>query len=156
MLDERDIQILKLLQENGRVTASEISKTVDLSIPAISERIKKLNERELIKGYCAVLDHKKAGLDLTAFVFIVSEHSDHYQNFIKKATASPAVLECHSIIGSGSHILKVRAQNSQALEDLLYEIQNWPGVKRTQSNLVLSSYKETSAIDLNILASKTE
>jgi len=152
MIDQRDIQILELLQENGRVTASEISKTVDLSIPAIGERIKKLSERGLIKGYSTVLDHKVAGLDLTAFVFIVSEHSDHYQKFIDESTSSASVLECHSIIGTGSHILKVRAQNSQALEDILYEIQNWPGVKRTQSNLVLSTYKETSAIDLKVLA----
>ena len=60
-------------------------------------------------------------------------------------------MECHSITGSGSHILKIRAKNSQRLEDLLYEIQNWPGVSRTQSNLVLSSYKETLEIDLQAL-----
>lgn len=148
MIDNRDIQILELLQENGRATASEIAKVVKLSIPAIGERMKKLTEKGLIKGYSTVLDHKMAGLDLTAFVFIVSEHSDHYDKFVKKAEASSSVLECHSIIGAGSHILKVRASNSQALEDLLYEIQNWPGVNRTQSNLVLSTYKETSAIDL--------
>ncbi len=151
MIDERDIQILGLLQENGRATASEIAKLVQLSIPAIGERMKKLTEKGLIKGYSAVLDHKKAGLDLTAFVFIVSEHSDHYDKFVEKASTSKSVLECHSIIGGGSHILKVRARNSQALEDLLYEIQNWPGVNRTQSNLVLSTYKESTAIDLETL-----
>ena len=151
MIDDRDIQILELLQENGRATASEIAKQVQLSIPAVGERMKKLTERGLIKGYSTVLDHKQAGLDLTAFVFIVSEHSDHYEAFVEKAKSNASVLECHSIIGTGSHILKVRAQNSQALEDLLYEIQNWPGVNRTQSNLVLSSYKETTAIDLEIL-----
>ena len=151
MIDDRDIQILELLQENGRATASEIAKVVQLSIPAIGERMKKLTERGLIKGYSTVLDHKKAGLDLTAFVFIVSEHSDHYDKFVEKAAASKAVMECHSIIGGGSHILKVRARNSQALEDLLYEIQNWPGVNRTQSNLVLSTYKESTAIDLQAL-----
>jgi len=154
MIDERDIQILDLLQENGRATASEIAKVVHLSIPAIGERIKKLTEKGLIKSYSTVLDHKKAGLDLTAFVFIVSEHSDHYQKFVERAKASPAVLECHSIIGGGSHILKVRAENSQALEDLLYEIQNWPGVSRTQSNLVLSTYKESLSIDLTTLSAK--
>ena len=154
MIDARDIQILDLLQENGRATASEIAKVVQLSIPAIGERIKKLTEKGLIKGYATILDPKKAGLDLTAFVFIVSEHSDHYDAFVQKARESKSVMECHSIIGIGSHILKVRAQNSQALEDLLYEIQNWPGVNRTQSNMVLSSYKETAAIDLSVLQAK--
>ncbi len=151
MIDNRDIQILEILQKNGRSTASDIAKEVHLSIPAVGERIKKLTEKGLIKNFAAILDHKEAGLDVTAFVFIVSEHSDHYDDFIKKAGASKFVLECHSITGSGSHILKVRVKNSQALEDLLYKIQNWPGVSRTQSNLVLSSYKESLDIDLNTL-----
>ena len=154
MLDSKDIQILDILQENGRATASEIAKSVQLSVPAIGERIKKLQERGLIKGYATLLDHKQAGLDLTAFVFIVSEHSAHYDDFVQQATASPAVLECHSIIGTGSHLLKVRAKNSQALEELLSQIQNWPGVNRTQSNLVLSSFKETNRIDLSALPVK--
>ncbi|NQT61933.1 MAG: Lrp/AsnC family transcriptional regulator [Candidatus Marinimicrobia bacterium] len=151
MIDDRDIQILELLQENGRATASEIARVVQLSIPAVGERMKKLTENGLIKGYSTVVDHKKAGLDLTAFVFIVSEHSDHYDKFVEKAAESSSILECHSIIGGGSHILKVRARNSHALEDLLYEIQNWPGVNRTQSNLVLSTYKESMSIDLQAL-----
>ena len=150
-MDTKDIQILELLQQNGRATASEISKIVELSVPAVGERIKKLTDQGLIKGYATVLDHKKAGLDLTAFVFIVSEHSDNYDEFVRNARESRSVLECHSIMGSGSHLLKVRAKNSQALEDLLYEIQNWPGVNRTQSNLVLSTYKETLNIDLKEL-----
>lgn len=151
MLDTIDTQILDLLQENGRATASEIAKQVELSVPAVGERIKKLTESGIINRFSTVLDHKKAGLDLTAFVFIVSEHSDHYEEFVEKAKTHRSVLECHSIIGTGSHLLKVRTKNSQALEDLLYEIQNWPGVSRTQSNLVLSSYKETSRIDLTEL-----
>ena len=148
MFDNRDIQILKILQKDGRSTASDIAKEVDLSIPAVGERIKKLNEKRIIEKFIAVLNHKNIGLDLTAYVFIVSEHSDHYDKFIKRAKECEAVMECHSITGSGSHILKIRAKNSKALEEILYEIQNWPGVSRTQSNVVLSSYKETTKIDL--------
>ena len=85
MFDNRDIQILGILQKNGRSTASDIAKEVDLSIPAVSERIKKLSEKGMINKFVAVLNHKNVGLDLTAYVFIVSEHSDHYDKFIKKA-----------------------------------------------------------------------
>ena len=152
MPDNIDIEILKILQKNGRSSASDIAKSLDLSVPAISERIKKLTEKGIIERFSAILNHKKAGLDLTAYVFIVSEHSDHYDKFVDNANKCEAVMECHSITGSGSHILKVRVKNSQALEDLLYDIQNWPGVSRTQSNLVLSSYKEETSIDLNILS----
>ena len=151
MFDKRDIQILEILQDNGRSTASDIAKKVELSIPAVGERIKKLTEKGLIKRFAAIIDHKVAGLDVTAFVSIISEHSDHYEKFIKKATESKAILECHSITGGGSHLLKVRVKNSQALEDLLYEIQNWPGVSRTQTNVILSTYKETEKNDLRIL-----
>ena len=148
MFDNRDFQILEILQKDGRSTASDIAKKVNLSIPTVGERIKKLSEKGIIDKFVTVLNHKNAGLDLTAFIFIVSEHSDHYNEFIKKTNECKAVMECHSITGSGSHILKIRAKNSQGLEDLLYEIQNWPGVSRTQSNVVLSSYKETTNIDL--------
>ena len=149
-MDITDIKILEILQKDGRSSASDIAKQVNLSIPSVSDRIKKLNEK-VIKNYAAVLDHKKANLDLTAFIFIVSEHSDHYDQFVKKTNETKEVLECHSVTGRGSHILKIRVENSQAFEDLLYEIQNWPGVSRTQSNVVLSTYKETVEIDLKSL-----
>ena len=151
MFDKKDIQILDILQADGRSTASDIAKEVDLSIPAVGERIKKLTEKGLIKQFSAILDHKQIGLDLTAFVFIISEHSDHYNEFVEKTKETKAIVECHSITGGGSHILKVRVKNSQSLEDFLYEIQNWPGVSRTQSNVVLSTYKETTREDLTTL-----
>jgi Lrp/AsnC family leucine-responsive transcriptional regulator len=151
MFDKKDIQILEILEADGRSTASDIAKKVDLSIPAVGERIKKLTEKGLIKQFSAILDHKQIGLDLTAFVFIISEHSDHYNEFVEKAKETKTILECHSITGGGSHILKVRVKNSQSLEDFLYEIQNWPGVSRTQSNVVLSTYKETTREDLTTL-----
>ncbi len=151
MFDKKDIKILDILQADGRSTASDIAKKVDLSIPAVGERIKKLTEKGLIKQFSAILDHKQIGLNLTAFVFIISEHSDHYNEFIEKAKETKAIAECHSITGGGSHILKVRVKNSQSLEDFLYEIQNWPGVSRTQSNVVLSTHKETTSEDLTTL-----
>ena len=152
-MDITDIKILEILQKDGRSSASDIAKQVNLSIPSVSDRIKKLNEK-VIKNYAAVLDHKKANLDLTAFIFIVSEHSDHYDQFVKKTNETKEILECHSVTGRGSHILKIRVENSQAFEDLLYEIQNWTGVSRTQSNVVLSTYKETVEIDLKSLKEK--
>tara|TARA_B100000925_G_C21870083_1_gene413892 strand:+ start:138 stop:608 length:471 start_codon:yes stop_codon:yes gene_type:complete len=149
-MDKKDIKILEILQADARSSASDISKKVELSVPSVSDRIRKLNE-SIIKNYSAILNHKEANLDLTAFIFIVSEHSDHYDEFIKKTKKTKEVLECHSVTGRGSHILKIRVKNSQAFENLLYKIQNWPGVSRTQSNVVLSTYKESTQIDLSSL-----
>ena len=149
-MDKKDIKILEILQADARSSASDISKKVELSVPSVSDRIRKLNE-SIIKNYSAILNHKEANLDLTAFIFIVSEHSDHYDEFIKKTKKTKEVLECHSVTGRGSHILEIRVKNSQAFENLLYKIQNWPGVSRTQSNVVLSTYKESTQIDLSSL-----
>ncbi|MBV6477353.1 MAG: hypothetical protein HGGPFJEG_00091 [Ignavibacteria bacterium] len=60
------------------------------------------------------------------------------------------ILECHAITGEGSHILKIRTENTSSLEKLLSKIQSWPGVKSTKTNLVLSSHKETTEIEVKI------
>ena len=73
MIDSIDIQILQILQKDGRSTASDIAKKVDLSVPAVGERIKKLTDKGIIERFVAILNHKKSGLDLTAYVFIVSD-----------------------------------------------------------------------------------
>ena len=84
--------------------------------------------------------------DITAFVRILSTGSEHYDAFIDGVTAMPEVLELHSITGEGSHMLKVRVRNTSALEKLLARLQALPGVRGTQTSLVLSSLKETAAL----------
>ena len=102
-MDKIDIQILEILQKDARISASDISKKVKLSVPSVSDRIRKLNNK-IINSYTAILNHKEANLDVTAFIFIVSEHSDHYEDFINKAKSTKGVLECHSVTRRGSHI----------------------------------------------------
>ncbi len=148
MIDNKDHEIMTLLQENSRATASEIATVVGLSIPAIAERIKKLSEAQYIRQFTAVLDHKALGFDLTAYITVVSASSDHYDEVIQCAKDSPAVLECHSVTGGGSHLLKIRVRNSTELEVLLHDIQLWPGVARTQTMVVLSTYKEGLKLEL--------
>ncbi len=154
MVDKTDYTIMALLQDNSRATASVIADIVNLSVPAVTDRIKKLTEAGYIQEFTAVLDHKKLGFDLTAYITVVSASSDHYEEVINCAKESPAVLECHSVTGSGSHLLKVRVNNSTALEVLLHDIQLWPGVARTQTMVVLSSYKEILKLDVLSLAEK--
>ncbi|NQU28188.1 MAG: Lrp/AsnC family transcriptional regulator [Candidatus Marinimicrobia bacterium] len=148
MIDNKDREIMSLLQENSRATASEIAKVVGLSIPAITERIKKLSDARYIRQFTAILDHKALGFDLTAYITVVSASSDHYDEVIQCAKDSSAVLECHSVTGGGSHLLKIRVKNSTELETLLHDIQLWPGVARTQTMVVLSTYKEGVRLDL--------
>lgn len=148
LLDDIDIAILNHLQENGRAQRNKIAELVNLSVPSVSERMKKLEERGLIQGYHAILNSKDFNFDITAFLFVQVDGSEHYPEFVQKVSGEPEVLECHSITGDGSHLLKVRTKNTSSFERLLSRIQSWNGVNKTRSNLVLSSFKETRALPI--------
>jgi Lrp/AsnC family leucine-responsive transcriptional regulator len=145
-IDEIDAEILRLLQARGRMKRNAIAKKVDLSVSAVSERMRKLEERGVITGYHAVVDAKRLHLDITAFIRVSVDGSEHYDEFVERVTTMDQVLEAHSITGEGSHILKVRIRNTTALERLLAKIQALPGVSTTTSSIVLSTFKETRAI----------
>jgi Lrp/AsnC family transcriptional regulator, leucine-responsive regulatory protein len=147
-LDEIDLKILKMLQENGRIKRNEIAQATGLSVPSVSERMKKLEDAGIIKGYTAILDSKKLGKDITAFVFVSIDSSKNYPLFIERVMDVDEILECHSITGEGSHLLKVKTENTSTLEKLLARIQSWPGVTGTRTNIVLSTIKETTRIKI--------
>lgn len=147
-LDEIDIKILKHLQQKGRAQRNQIAEIVHLSVPSVSERMRKLEEKELITGYHAVLDSKRFKFDITAFVFVEVDGSDNYPPFVEKAANEPEILECHSITGDGSHILKIRTENTASFEKLLSRLQSWNGVSKSRSNVVLSSFKETAELPI--------
>lgn len=147
-IDEIDLKILNILQENGRVKRNELAQMVGLSVPAVSERMKRLEDAGIIKGYTALLDSKKLGKDITAFVFVSIDSSKNYPLFIERVIEVDEILECHSITGEGSHLLKVKTENTSTLEKLLARIQSWPGVTGTKTNIVLSTIKETTKVKI--------
>lgn len=151
-IDEIDAQILSLLQSRGRIKRSEIAEHVGLSVPAASERMRKLEERGVVTGYHATLDAKRVGFDVAAFVRVVSAGSEHYAEFVEAVSEMDEVLELHSITGEGSHMLKVRVRNTGALEQLLARLQALPGVRGTQTSIILSSLKESSALPVEPMA----
>jgi len=146
MLDDIDLKILDILQRKGRTKRNDLADAVGLSVPSVSDRLKKLEENHVIIGYHALLDPKKLGKDLTAFIFVTVDSSKHYSQFLEHAKAQDEILECHAITGEGSHLLKVRTSSTTALEKLLARIQAWQGVTSTRTNLVLSTAKETTRI----------
>ncbi len=154
MLDELDILILDALQKNGRVKRNELAELVGLSLPATSDRLRKLEERGYIRGYAAILDPAKFGKDITAFVQVSVDTSLHYDNFLKHVQKSPEILECHAITGEGSHLLKIRTDNTAALEHVLSQIQSWKEVQRTRTSIVLSTTKET--LNINVKSPSTQ
>lgn len=145
-IDEIDAKILELLQHHGRMKHSDVAEAVGLSISAVSERMRKLEERDVIEGYTAVVDAKRLRLDITAFIRVSVDGSEHYPNFVDEVKGMDPVLELHSITGEGSHVMKVRTANTTALERFLSDIQALPGVSKTTTSIVLSTFKETRTV----------
>jgi Lrp/AsnC family leucine-responsive transcriptional regulator len=145
-LDDIDVKILEILQKKGRTRRNDLAEAVGLSLPSVSERLRKLEENGSIRGYHATVDPRKLGKDIAAFIFVTIDSSKHYQQFIDHAHNADEILECHAITGEGSHLLKIRTTNTASLEKLLARIQAWGGVVSTRTNLVLSTTKETMRI----------
>jgi Lrp/AsnC family leucine-responsive transcriptional regulator len=149
-MDELDYRIVDLLQRDGRATQLEISRSVGLSQPAVAERIRKLEERQVITGYTARVDASKLGKDITAFIGVSIEHPKHFEGFARKVLAMPEVLEAHRVAGQDSYILKVRTANTRTLDTLLVEtLRIISGVTRTHTTIVLTSIKEETYIHVS-------
>ena len=148
MLDDLDIKILNMLQKNGRTKRNVIAESIGLSIPSVSERLHKLEEKGIIEGYFAKVNKKAFGYDIMAYILVTMESSKHYKTFTSKVEKIQQIIECHSVLGEGSHLLKAIVKNTESLEKLLNEIQSWPGVVSTKTTFVLSTIKETTEIEI--------
>lgn len=148
-LDQTDLKILSILQSHGRCRLSEIAKEVDLSSPAVMERVKRLEAHGVIKCYQAVLDPKKVGKDVTAFIGVSVSHQQYIDAFASHMIRQHDVLECHHVTGDESFILKVKTANTDSLEKLLAEIRSIEGVTRTVTKVVLSTPKEGQKLEFD-------
>lgn len=154
MLDAIDFKILTILQHHGRHHLAEIAKEVNLSPPAVLERVKKLEARGIIKGYHALVDAKKVGKDITSFIGVSIGHQRYTDIFSSNMAAREDVLECHHVTGDESFILKVKIADTASLEKLLAEIRSMEGVTRTVTKVVLSTSKESQILSLDGLLQK--
>ncbi len=133
MLDKIDCELLEVLQVEGRTKRNELAEKVGLSLPAVSERMHKLEEEGIIQGYYTKLNYKRLGKDITAFVVITVDSSKHYETVLEHVMKTDDIQECHAITGDGTHLLKVQAENTDGLEKLLSKIQSWQGVSQNNN-----------------------
>lgn len=146
MLDSLDYKILNRLVRRARITWSELAGLLKLSGPSTAERVKRLEEKGIIKGYCARLDYASLGFHITAFIAVTLGHPKHRTAFLKGVDEASEVEECHHIAGEDDFLLKVRCKTTQHLDNLLNEtLKTIPGVVRTRTTIVLASPKETVA-----------
>ena len=148
-LDAIDIEILRLLQQDGRISNAELAQRVSLAPPTVLRRVKLLEERGYIKGYAALVDPLALGLTVTAFIFIETAAGCNLSETEAFLGQLPGLQEIHHLIGEWCFLLKVRTTSPQMLEHLVYQqLRNHPHVRRTLTTLATSSPFETTALPL--------
>ena len=147
-LDDIDLRILGMLQEDCRTSLVRIGEAAGLSAPAVLERIKKLEAAGVITGYRAILDARRLGLDITAFIGVIISHPTVIGGFEGQLAALDDVLECHHVTGEYTLLLKVKTANTSSLEGLISKIRSLDGVARTETMVVLSTHTERVQLGL--------
>lgn len=147
MINEIDRQILNIIQQDARIANAEIARQVGLAPSAILERVKKLEERGIIRGYAANLDPAELGYGLTAFVAVrTNSCGGDTDRFLAEI---PEVLEVHDVAGEDSYLLKIRVKNTEELSILLREkLRNVPNLISTKTTVVLQTLKETTLLPI--------
>ena len=140
-MDALDRKILDALTRDGRCRASALSKEVRLSVSAVIERMRRLEESGVIRGYTAVLDQRLLGNDIAAWMEVSLEHPRHYDTFAARVNAHPSILTCHYLTGDYDFILHLVAESSEDLEAIHREIKGIPGVSSTKTHFVLKAVK---------------
>ena len=158
MLDKIDLRILSILQGDARASNAAIARKIGMAPSATLERIRKLEQRGLIRGYEARLDAAPLGLGLVACVFVRSSERAGGPKTARQLAAIPEVQEVHHIAGEDCFLVKVRATNPQALGQLLRErFGAIRAVTSTRTTIVLETLKETGSVPVpTVVPGQTE
>ncbi|QXM05239.1 Lrp/AsnC family transcriptional regulator [Crassaminicella indica] len=141
-MDSTDLKILEILQKNCRISMKNLGKIVGLTSPAVSERVKRLEENGIITGYKATVNPKKLNKNIQAFIDI-SMDRDHYKKFLDYAHHKNSIIECHHVTGGDCMTLKVMVESMEELENLIDSIKK---MGNTNTSIILSSPIENKII----------
>jgi Lrp/AsnC family leucine-responsive transcriptional regulator len=151
IIDETDLRILSILQGAARTSNAEIARQVDMAPSAVLERIRKLEESGIIRGYETRMHPEAFGLSLLAFVFVRTDDSARSRRTEETLAGIPEVQEVHHIAGEDCFLVKVRTSTPQALGLLLREkIGSMESVIATRTTIVLETQKESGQLPLQI------
>jgi Lrp/AsnC family leucine-responsive transcriptional regulator len=151
MINDLDRQILTILQSNARTSNAEIARQVGLAPSAVFERIRKLEERDVLRSYTARIDPHAVGLGLVAFTFVRSNDRPGGIQTAEKLAEIPEVLEVHHVAGEDCFLVKVRAADTEALGRLLRERLGKIGtITSTRTTIVLETVKETAELPIAV------
>ena len=151
-LDEMDRSLLRLLQENSRLSSAELARRVKLSTPGLQKRLRKLEQNGTIDRYVTLINRQALGLNLLCFAQISLAHNqpECMSNFCDRVQGLAEVLECHHLVGEFDYLLKFVVVNHQHLEKLLREkISPIPGVDKIKTSIAIDEVKASTSLPLD-------
>ena len=156
MLDSVDSKAIERLSRDGRESWADLGAALGLSAPAAAERVRRLQERGILRGFTAVADPEAAGFPVLAFIAVTLDRQDGRAAFLDAVRRHELIQECHHVAGDDDFLLKVRARGMRDLEHLLSEeLKGRLGVARTRTTIVLGTAKETTSLPVTAATTAT-
>ena len=146
-MEEIDRQILRLLSQDGRMSFTDLGRATGLSTSAVHQRVRRLEQRGVIRGYTVVVQSEALDLPLTAFVSVTPLDPAQPDDVPEQLSSVPEVEACYSVAGDENYILKVRVATPSALETLLARIRGKANVS-TRTTIVLSTSYESRPLPI--------
>lgn len=150
-IDETNLEILRILQDDGSTTNADLSRKIGLKPPSVLQRVRKLEQSGIIKHYTAHLDAEQLGFSLTVFaqVSLALHQDDPIQNFVKEVSQIPEVLEIHHVSGEFDFLLKIVVENMREYERLIRDhLSSIRGMGKIQSCFVLATNKNSAKLPI--------
>lgn len=150
-LSENERQILTVLQTDGRITNQALAEQVGLSAAPCWRRVKGLEDSGVIRGYAALVDPRRTGLDIVAYahIHLQSHGEDNITRFEDAVRKTPQIMECYAVTGEADFLIKVMVPDIAAYDRFLHDfVFRLDGVGQVQSNLALREIKYTTALPL--------
>lgn len=155
MLDNTDIQILNILQSNGKITNADLARQIGMAPSGILERVKKLEAKGVIEGFEVRLNPKALGIALSTFIQIKTTDAVGSSDIGRKLAEIAEVQEVHWTAGEYNYLVKARVSGTDTLARLMKKFGDIPGVRDSRTTLVLDTIKETQSLSLEFIACKT-
>ena len=152
-IDKVDVQILEILQKEGRITTKALAEKLSLTTTPVFERVKRLEKEGIINKYVALLDQKKIDKKLIVFVSLsLKNHTRSYlEGFVKEMNSFIEVQECYHIAGNFDYMIKVIVRDMEEYERfLLTKVSTNNNIATVQSSFVLSKSKYSTAMPINL------
>lgn len=140
-MDNLDYKILECLKSNARIKASQISKEIHLSVSVVLERIKKMENNNIIKNYTITVDNNKLGNGTSALMEVSLDHPKFYESFTNIIEQNDKVVLCYYLTGEFDFMLKILCSSSEELEKIHRDIKSLEGVSRTKTYFILKDIK---------------